>query len=131
MSSGLTSAQQRRISEVLRIVDVCEIYLCNSMNLPGSKLQVTFHHEYSLPCCIFKSPDRIILDYRKTLVLSIAELKGFVYDAMASCALYREYMSDVEKYRTAVQAKFAPRPKLLAFRSGKWTYYRNRLAQFC
>jgi hypothetical protein len=131
MAMNLTSSHQLKIREILQIVEVCHIYLSNSMNLPGPKPCTVFHYEYSLPGCIYRSPDILSLNYNKTINLSITELKDSIYDAMASCALYREYMVDVEKHRSAIQVKFAPRPRLQSFHSGKWTYYRNRLAQFC
>lgn len=56
------------------------------------------------------------------------EIREAVLDCMASCALHREYMYQVEAQRASILANTTDTPILAGFRSTKWMTIRNKLA---
>lgn len=77
--------------------------------------------------CLYKAPRTLIIHGDKVLKISKEELSDLMQQAMALCALEREYYRDQEVYRTCHIASKTKKPVRHLKNSSKWEYYRKIL----
>lgn len=120
---------QRALTEVLlqttTYVDLAHQHL-NSVQLVGEPPKIRFHDEKLFPIVMYKS-DAVMLQRPHVLTLPPIMLRERLAEAMASCAMVRDYRIREAEFRAAADVRKARRPVLKPFKSAYWQVIYNEL----
>jgi len=89
----------------------------------GPIIVPNFHYNVELPRMRFVPNATLSVELSTARNMSDVQLAMAVYDCMASCALYREYIAQKEIHRTAIMPQYVEKPALAGYKSPKWWYF--------
>jgi hypothetical protein len=124
----------RFLQHYMTFLDLLQEELVNA-NLPGPAyakpcMQLALTPLPGYPSVYFRPVETLVFVQPRVLILPAATIKTDIMDAMASCAVHRLYIREIERRRVAIDPSQVAKPDLHEYKSPRWMYYFDRLKKY-